>query len=753
MSPDPAALLSAMTLDEKAALTAGADIWHTAAIERLGVPQVKMTDGPNGVRGATGTDHQSLTPSICIPSGSALGATWDTDLVAQLGTALARQARQKSARVLLAPTVNLHRHPLWGRNFEAFSEDPLLSGKLAAAYIRGVQSQKVAATVKHFVCNETEHERRMCSSQVDERTLRELYLLPFEFAVREGAVAAVMTSYNRLNGRYLADDERLLAGVLRGEWGFEGIVMTDWWALCCTVDAGAAGLDLEMPGPGRSFGPALAEAVRQGRAQEAWVEEKARRLLTFFDRFGALGDPPETAEAPADLPEDRALARRAAAEAIVLLRNEGGLLPLDPARVRRLALIGPGAEHLAIMGGGSARVTPHYTLDLAEALARRLGAGAEVALEAGVRLARSGEELARLESAGEGRRVASGLPGPGPGAGGSSGGCEKTLSAGISRAAELAASCDAAIVVVGTNDFWESEGYDRESMDLPCRQAELVEAVLDANPNALVALNTGSAVSMPFANRARALLQCWFGGQELANALADVIFGDAEPGGRLPFSIPERLEHTPAFGNFPAESSVVRYGEGQLVGYRWYDARALPVQFPFGHGLSYTDFQIGPARLSTHRLAAGGTVTVSVEVKNAGSRTGSEVVQVYIAPPAEANLLSGVPNGRLRPPKSLKGFAKVHLGAGESATVEVSLNSRSFAYYDVADTDWPAIVERLASPHADGSKAVHRQEAGWYLAGGTYEILVARSATDIVARLHLEVEGSERPLLPTEPVG
>lgn len=727
-SRDIDALVASMTLDEKASLTAGTDLWHTAAIERLGVPAVKMTDGPNGARGATGEDHLSLTSSICVPCASALAATWDQRAVAAAAAAVARQAYQKSARVLLAPTVNLHRHPLWGRNFEAFSEDPFLTGKLGVAYIKAVQAEGVVATVKHLVCNESEHERRTCSSEVDERTLRELYLLPFEFAVREAAVAAVMTSYNRLNGRYVADDSRVLADILRGEWGFDGIVMTDWWALSSTVDAAESGLDIEMPGPGRSFGPALAEAVRKGNVREPLVDEKARRLLRVFDRFSAFGWPPEAPEAPKDTPEDRAMLRRVAAGGIVLLRNQDGLLPLDPARLRRVALIGPGAAKLAVMGGGSARVRPHYELSLASAVSERLGSGVEVPVEVGCRLARNAEEAAATGAQG----------------------ADDPAGAGIARAAELATSCDATIVVVGTNDYWESEGYDRTSMDLPGAQAALVEAVLDASPDAVVVINTGAPVSLPFANRSRALLQCWFGGQELAHALTDIVFGDDEPGGRLPFSIPQYLEHTPAFGNFPAESSRVRYGEGQLVGYRWYDARRLPVLFPFGHGLSYTSFAIGPARLDAGRIGPGGTISVELDVENIGTRAGSEVVQVYIAPPLGGRLL---PSGRLRPVKSLKGFAKVHLSPGERATVTVPLNARSFAYYDVADQDWPAVLARLGSPHADGSPGLHRDRPGWYLDGGTYEVLVARSAADIVERLSVEVEGDDRPLPASEPVG
>jgi beta-glucosidase len=712
-----------MTVDEKAALTAGVDTWRTAAVERLGIPQVKMTDGPNGARGATGADRMSVSPSLCIPSGSALGATWDPEVVGQASAAVARQAREKWARILLAPTVNLHRHPLWGRNFECFSEDPFLSGKLGAAYITAAQDQGVVATVKHLVCNESEHERRTCSSEVDERTLRELYLLPFEIAVREAGVAAVMTSYNRLNGRYLADNHHILSTVLRGEWGFDGIVMTDWWALASTEEAAEAGLDIEMPGPGRAFGPALAQAVRDGKVPEAWLDEKVQRLLTVFDRAGALDDPPEGAEEPMDSPRDRAVARHAATESMVLLSNNGGILPLHPAALRRVGLFGPGAENLAIMGGGSARVRAHYSLSLAHALAQRLGSAVEVVVEPGCQLA-SGPDSAPI------------MPGAGTGA--------------IARAAELARHVDVAILVVGTNDYVESESYDRTSMDLPGDQVELVEQVLQSNPTSVVVLNTGAPVTLPFASRAGALLQCWFGGQELANSLVDVLLGDADPGGRLPLTIPERIEHAPAFGNFPAESSVVRYGEGLLVGYRWYEARHLPVLFPFGHGLSYTTMRLGPVRASAAELPRGGKLTVEVDVENTGRRAGSEVVQLYVAPPGAGTL---VPGGRFRAVKALKGFAKVHLSPGETATVTIELNERSFAYWDIADTDWPLVVHRMGDHHPDKGEGLHRAEAGWYVDEGTYELQVGCSSADISERVEIQVTGSGAPLPGTAPVG
>ncbi len=723
MTADVAILASAMTLDEKAALTAGADNWSTFAVPRLGVPGLVLTDGPVGARGAT-ADHERLTTSVAIPSGTALGASFDPMLVARLSAIVARQALEKGARVLLAPTVNLHRHPLWGRNFEAFSEDPLLSAKLAVAYIKGVQGEGVAATVKHFVGNETEHERFTCSTEVDERTLRECYLVPFEHAVRHGDVACVMTAYNRVNGYHVPDQQGLVRQILRGEWGFDGLVMSDWWAMLRTDDAARAGLDLEMPGPARSFGPALAAAVRAGRVAEADLDAKIRRLLALLDRVGLLGeartvpadDTPGGAkpggagglgvvarpeEHPQDRTEDRATLRRAAADCMVLLRNDG-LLPLDPGALRRIALLGSRSEHPPIMGGGSAKVRPHYRLSLLELLRERLGPGVEVLHEAGV------DE------------------------------------AGVAAAASAASEADIAIVVVGTDEAIESEGYDRASMDLPCPADALVRAVTAANPRTAVVVTSGAPVTMPWASVTAALVQRFFSGQETASALVDVLVGDAEPGGRLPTTLPLRLEHTPAYGNFPGEASHVRYGEGLLVGYRWYEARHLPVAFPFGHGLSYSSFEIGGPTLSSHHLGAGKRVQVEVPVTNVGARRGAEVVQCYVAPPGGG---TAAPGARFRPVKELRGFAKVWLDPGESTVVSFDLGERSFAHYDAADDEWAELVPRRPHEvHPPPPPSAHRTASGWYVVPGTYELVIGRSSADIAHRVSVTVEGGDAPL-------
>jgi beta-glucosidase len=837
MARDIELLIADLTLDEKASLTAGEDLWSTVAVERLGIPKVRVTDGPNGARGTT-LPGQGATPSTCIPCGSALGATWNTELVEEVGALLGEETRAKGCRVLLAPTVNIHRSPLAGRNFECYSEDPLLAGKLAAAYIRGVQSRSVATTVKHFAGNDAEYQRFTMNSMIDERALREIYLVPFELAVREGGTLGVMTAYNRLNGEYCGEHEWLLTSVLRGEWGFAGFVLSDWYAIGSTAGSAEAGLDLQMPGPPRFFGPPLADAVRAGDVDEALVDAQARRLLSVFDRLGALDDPPEPGEASTDRPEHRALARRAAAEATVLLQNDG-VLPLPVDGLRSLAVIGPNAARAQVMGGGSANLTPwHRTSPLAAIQARighavdvRHAPGADIdasvtALDTEFSVAlftgpdwdgpvtaektrRSGEVLFfgepapgvpadafsfratarytpevsgphefRLVQSGRARLLVDGqvlLDGvvqpPPPGhelygmgsqvmaasiglkegtgvevvveytsrhAGAVRGvkvGCRPAPGEDlIGDAVVVAAACDAAVVVVGTTDQWESEGRDRASMGLPGEQDELVRRVLAANPRTVVVLNTGSPVATPWAAEAPAILQSWFGGQEMAEALVDILTGDADPGGRLPTTFPAREEHNPSFGNFPGENSRIRYGEGVLVGYRWYEARHLPVAFPFGHGLSYTTFAFGAPRVSAEVWRAGETIAVDVPVINTGDRRGAEVVQCYVAPPSAGRARV------VRPPQELKAFAKVWLDPGESATVTLHLSDRSFAYWDPGDPDWQELAPRLATafpfpPYSNDPKPT----PGWRVDPGRYELRIGRSSADIAHTVEVTV--------------
>jgi beta-glucosidase len=819
MTRDIEALVAGMTLDEKASLTAGEDLWSTVAVDRLGIPKVRVTDGPNGARGAHlpgGGD----TTSVCVPCGSALGATWDAALVERVGALLGLETRRRGCRVLLAPTVNIHRSPLAGRNFECYSEDPFLSGTLAAAFIRGAQSHGVATTVKHFVGNDAEFERMSMSSVIDERTLREIYLLPFELAVKDGGSLGVMTGYNRLNGEWCGERGDLY-GILRDEWGFEGFVVSDWYAATSTASA-RAGMDLEMPGPARAMGSAVAAAVRDGALDESVVDAQVRRLLSVFDRIGALDDADDALPTSPDEPEDRDVARAASIGSIVLLQNDGAL-PIDPGAVARVAVIGPNADRAVMMGGGSASVTPAYHISPLDALRERFP-GATVVHEPGVGIDRSvpllrapchieyfaGDDwsgavlrteqrdttevfylgappdvpepfsfratatfvpetsaphLFSLVQAGRarvlvgGEVVLDGIADPMArdadsyfGSGSAERDAEVALVAGdpvevvveytsagsggvyaakvgcrasvppeaLSRAVEAAAGADVAVVVVGTTAEWESEGFDRRTMALPGEQDQLIERVVAAQPNTVVVVNAGAPVAMPWADAVPAIVQVWFGGQEMGNAVADVLTGAADPGGRLPTTIPLALEHNPSFGNFPGENDEVRYGEGLFVGYRWYEARRLPVRFPFGHGLSYSTFTIGEPVLSSTTFAPGDTVLVDVAVENTGHRAASEVVQCYVAPSRPR---------RTRPDKELKAFAKVHLGPGEQTTVRFELGDRAFAYWDLGSGERAALKARL--PFATMAVEHEPRPAGWRVDDGTYHLRIGRSSADI----------------------
>lgn len=830
---DVEALLGELSLREKASLTAGADMWTVPGLPQHGVPAVTVTDGPNGARGSALLGAGRVT-ALCVPCGSSLGATWDPALVQEVGEVLGEEARTKGARVLLAPTVNLHRHPLGGRGFECYSEDPLLSGRVAAGFVRGVQGRGVAATAKHLVANESEFERSTIDTVVSERALRELYLVPFELAVREAGLLALMTSYNRVNGRWCSEDPDLLR-IVREEWGFDGVVMTDWFAVGSTVASAQAGLDLQMPGPDRFFGAPLAEAVERGDVAPEVLDAVARRWLTLVDRLGAWDDAPQQEQA-VELPEHREVARRAAAAGTVLLRNDG-LLPLSGKET--IALVGPLAARAHLMGGGSAQLRPHRAPSLHEALVAELGD--RVVLERGcdidktvrplavpgvrlelfasddlsgpvhettaehdlrllwfgspgegldenafsfrataqVPVRETGTHVFTLVQAGRARVLLDGEvlldgvttpPPPGQelfGLASQELVAEVVLEAGaevelvveyvstgsvmlhgavvghrapqpadpIGAAVAAAAAADVAVVAVGTTEEWESEGHDRESMDLPGEQDELVRRVCAANPRTVVVVCAGAPVAMPWADDAAAVLLPWLGGQEVAHALADVLLGRDEPSGRLPVTLPERIEHAPAYGCYPGENDRVTYGEDLLVGYRWYDTRHLPVRFPFGHGGSYTTFAWGSGALSATAFTPGERLAVTVPVTNTGSRAGSEVLQVYVRPCAPR--LS-------RPRTELKGFAKVRLEPGETRLVEVVLDDRSFACWDPGSAEHAALRARLGEgtvvPAAQGPSP--RTTPGWYVDPGPYDVVLARSVADVVEVLRLEVCGT-----------
>lgn len=784
-----------MTLQEKVALLAGADMWHTVPIERLDIPSLKMTDGPNGARGS-GRSAASLT-AACFPVGIALAATWNTELVERIGQALAQETLSKGARVLLAPTVNIHRSPLNGRNFECFSEDPYLSARVAVAYISGVQSQGVGATVKHFICNDSEFERHTISSEVRERALREIYLVPFKAAVQEAGVWAVMASYNKVNGVYASENADTLTRILRDEWGFDGLIMSDWYGTKSTAAAVNAGLDLEMPGPAIWRGENLLQAVEHDEVQEATIDARARRVLQLLDKAGVFAQREATPEQAIDLPEHRALAREAAAEGVVLLKNERDVLPLRRETLRSLAIIGPNAKTARIMGGGSSTVNPHYAVTPFAGIIASAGDGISVGYEPGctnhkllplldtsllspdrerterglileffnnaelssspvlttrtratelywlgqfpegvaarqfsVRCSgwftpqETGTYTFGLVSVGlsrlyiDGREVIDNWTRQ---TGGESYygigtievkadidleaerayeiaielsknamvplvavrlGCLMQLPAdALERAARLAAAADVALVCVGLSNEWESEGFDRPDMELVGEQAALIEQVAAANKNTVVILSTGSPITMPWLDRVAAVVQAWYPGQECGNAIADVLFGDVTPSGKLTQTFPVRLEDNPTSINYPGENGRVYYGEGLFVGYRYYEKKDIAPLFPFGFGLSYTTFNYSNLHLSSAQIGPDDTLSVMVDVTNTGQRAGKEAVQLYIR---------DVASSLQRPNKELKSFAKVQLAPGETKMVTLIIARDALAYYDDLAHLWVA---------------------------------------------------------------
>lgn len=768
MTIDPLAILPTLTLEQKVSLLAGADHWHTVGLP--GVPVLRCSDGPAGVRGTSWSGPASAS----FPCGTALGATFDPALVEEVGRALGREARSKGAQVLLAPTVNLHRTPIGGRNFECMSEDPELTAQIAVGYVRGVQSERVAACIKHFVANDTEFERMTISSDVDERTLRELYLVPFERAVQpvaEGGadVRSLMSSYNRVNGTYASEHGPLLRGVLRDEWGFDGAIFSDWFGTHSAAASLEAGLDLEMPGPPRERGDALLAAVRAGEVSEARVDESVLRLLRLFAWTGAGESSLD--EVTDDSPETRDVIRRSAIAGTVLLKNAGGALPL--ARTGRIALVGPNAERGHIQGGGSARVRAHRPvailhelrargLDVVHApgcsIAKRLpalrtgvhvlftdAAGTVVASERSDRFAFLWQDAPApgVDPEAFGARITAefvpddtgdwefGLAAVGPavlrvdgevvidlsvpqtggtyfGQGspelravvalesGRSATVEvelglvdramlRGLSVGVRSpehedpmevAVRAAADAEVAVVVVGTNDDWETEGEDRTTIALPGRQDELIARVAAVNPRTVVIVNAGSPVSMPWLDDVAAVAQIWFPGSEVGRSLADVLLGDAEPGGRLPVTFPRALEDTPAFLTHPGQDGHAPYGEGRFIGYRWFDARGIEPLFPFGYGLGYTTWTL---TLDGVDATPDGGAEVRFRAVNTGDRAGSTVAQVYVGSTA---------GGAARPVRELRGFAKVQAEAGATVAGVVHLPRRAFAVWSPVAHGW-----------------------------------------------------------------
>ena len=644
MTFDVELVFSELTLAEKAALVSGADVWHTVPIERLGVPAIMCSDGPHGLRAQLeGHDHAGLlasVPATCFPTASALASSWDVELIREVGGAIAREARRLNVSVVLGPGVNIKRSPLCGRNFEYLSEDPCLAGELGLAMVDGVQSQGVGTSVKHFAANNQEDDRLRVSSDVDERTLREIYLPAFERIVEAGAPWTVMCGYNKLNGVYCSEHHWLLTEVLRDEWGWDGVVVSDWGAVHDRVAAIRGGLDWEMPPDLERSPAAVEEAVRSGQLEPAVLDTSVRRMLTLIARGSAV----HATEDAVDFDVHHALSRRAAAASIVLLKNEGNVLPL--AAEGTVAVIGEFARTARFQGAGSSQVNPTRVDVLLEELTTLLGEH-RVTFAAGYGIEDTSNDDALLGAA-----------------------------------VGLAGEAGVVVCVLGLPASYESEGYDRSHIELPGNQTRLLTAVTAANPNVVVVLVNGSVVRMSdWVAIVPAILECWLGGQAAGGAIAEVLTGLTEPGGRLAETVPVALNDIPSTLNFPGDSQHVRYGEGLFIGYRAHDRLEQEVTFPFGHGLSYTTFELADLSVEQSGQVEAGDLraTVSVTVTNTGNRMGSQVVQVYVAD----NQSSVV-----RPVRELKGFAKVHLGPGLSERVSITLDQRAFSFWSERHRTW-----------------------------------------------------------------
>ncbi len=646
---DLPSLLASLSTEEKAALCSGRDFWFLHGVERLDLPAIMLTDGPHGLRKQTGaSDHVGLAdsvPATCFPSAAGLSSTWNRELLQQVGRALGEECRKEEVSVLLGPGANLKRNPLGGRNFEYFSEDPYLSGEMAAAWIRGLQSQGVGASLKHYAVNNHESGRMVVDAVVDQRTLRELYLPAFESAVRKAQPWTIMCAYNKVNGSYLAEHRQLLTGILREEWGFEGLVVSDWGAVSDRVEGLKNGLDLEMPSSGGVNTRHILDALADGSLSMAELDAAAGRVLALIMKARE----PLRTTLECSLDAHHALARAVAEEACVLLKNDGDLLPL--AALGSIAVIGALAQQTRYQGSGSSQINP-------------------------TRLERPLEEIRAL--VGE-----AGTVGYAPGYT-LDGRADSVL---IEQAVALAGSCDRLILFVGLPPACESEGFDRDHMDLPENQLALVEALAPFHDRLVVVLQNGAPVTLPFAGSVPAILEAYLGGQAGASALANILFGRANPGGRLAESFPLSLRDVPSQPWFPGELRQSQYREGPWVGYRYFDTAGVPVAFPFGHGLSYSRFEYTDLRVTGTgetpgdgiALSEGDTLTVEFAVTNTSGRDGAETAQVYVGQRA-----GSVP----RPRRELKGFDKVFLRAGESRTLRVTLDYRAFAFWCVRRRRW-----------------------------------------------------------------
>lgn len=636
-------LISQMTLEEKAGMCSGADFWKLKCVERLGIPQVMVTDGPHGVRKqAEAADHLGINESekaICFPAGCATASSFDRDLIRRQGELLGQECQAMNVSTILGPAMNIKRSPLCGRNFEYYSEDPYVSTEIAAALIEGVQSKNVGTSVKHFVANNQEKRRMTNSSDADERTLREIYLASFEGAIKKAKPWTVMSSYNRINGEFVGDNKEYLTDILRKEWGFDGYVVSDWGAVNDRISSLAAGLDLEMPPGDYENDRLIVKAVQEGKLDESVVDQACERILNIIFRYTENRDE----KAVFDYEKDHKAAAEIEAECMVLLKNENEILPLTSDK--KIAFIGKYAKTPRYQGGGSSHINS-WKVESALEAAKEIPELANVTFVEGYQDEKD-EVIEELQM----------------------------------KAVKVAAEADVAVLFLGLPDNFESEGYDRKHMNLPNCQNELVEKVLEVQKHVVVVLHNGSAVVMPWKDQVEGILEAYLGGEAVGKAVAEVLAGRKNPSGRLAETFPLRLEDTPCYLTYGKGYDNSDYREGVFVGYRYYTSRKMETAFPFGHGLSYTTFAYSDLQLDKKEMTDKESVQVSVKVKNTGNRAGKTVVQLYVeAPETEV----------IRPVRELRGFEKIFLEAGEEKTVTFILGERAFAYWNTLIHDWYA---------------------------------------------------------------
>ena len=671
MTRDIKSIIKEMTLEEKAGMCSGHDFWHLKSVERLGIPEVMVSDGPHGLRKQDLEDtHPGVNDSIkavCFPTACATACSFDRDLIFAMGEALGNECQAENVSVLLGPAANIKRSPLCGRNFEYFSEDPYLASQIAGAQIKGVESKNIGTSLKHFAANNQEYRRMSVSAEIDERTFREIYLAAFEDAIKEGKPSTIMCSYNRINGVFSSENRYLLTDILRDEWGYEGFVMSDWGAVNDRPEGVYAGLDLEMPGGNVTNDAEIVAAVKNGTLSEADLDKTVERILNFIFRYTD-----NRMETTFDREADHLMAQKVAEESMVLLKNDG-VLPL--ADDKKIAFIGKFAAKPRFQGGGSSHINSFKVTSALDAVA-----GMD-----NITYAQGYDVVEDVVD-------------------------EKLLN----EAVAVAKDADVAVVFAGLPDKFECEGYDRDHLRMPNCQNTLISEILKVQKNVVIVLHNGSPIEMPWVHDVNAILETYLCGQAVGAAAVNILFGKANPCGKLAETFPLKLEDNPSFLNFPGNGKTVEYREGVFVGYRYYDTKKMAVLFPFGHGLSYTTFEYSNMTLSANEIQDTDTLTVSLKVKNTGTMAGKEIVQLYVADKT---------NAIQRPVKELKNFVKVFLEPGEEKTVEMTLNKRSFAWYNAEINDW-------------------------HVATGDYDIIAAASCEDI--RLTETVHVNSSVILPLE---